>query len=311
MTHRKLAHFGNCIHLTNGLVELYVTCDFGPRVIHFSLIGESNFFFTNEGMNYIQKGPDFDETFYPGAYWNIYGGNRLWRSPHDRRTVFYPDHEPVSVTLLPDGVILKCQPQIYNNVQNTVTVRLVEDKPEVKMEYSIMNTGEATKKIGCWALNVCDIGGYSIFPQPQTPLGFLPNRHITLWDYTDMQDERVLWGKKYIALRGDASVNKPIKIGINNIDGWGCYFNKGMCYVLRYQHQEGADYPDFGVSYETYANPYFLELESLSPLKELKTGESVYHSESWELFPCPDPPDSKDESAIDTFVSQYIAGGRK
>lgn len=309
ITQAKLAHFGNCIHLTNGLVEIDVTCDFGPRVIHFSLVGENNVFYTNEGMNFIQKGPEFDETYYPGAYWNVYGGNRLWQAPHYGRRAFYPDNDPVAIELLPDGVVLKSKPQIHNDIQNTVTVRLVEGKPQVKMEYSIMNVGDEKKKISCWALNVCDIGGYSIFPQPQTPTGFLPNRHITLWDYTDMLDERVHWGRKYVTLKGDASVHKPIKIGINNVDGWGCYFNKGVCFILRFEHQEGAEYPDFGVSYETYTNQYFIELESLSPLKELNTGESVQHSESWELVPCQNPPDYIDEKAIDLFVKHHIAGG--
>jgi hypothetical protein len=179
--------------------------------------------------------------------------------------VFYPDHEPVAFEKLEDGVLLKSPPQVYNNVQNTMAVRLSPDAPKVLMRYSIKNLGPGKKKIAAWALSVCDIGGVSVFPQPQTPMVFSPNRHITLWDYTDMTDERVFWGKKYVALRGDASVARPIKIGINNEDGYAMYFNKNMCFVLRYEHQRNAEYPDFGVSYETYANPYFLELESLSP----------------------------------------------
>lgn len=304
--HTTYGQFGKCIHISNDLVEVYITTEFGPRVIHFSLKGEPNFFYTNEAMNYIKKGTEFDEVFYKGAYWNVYGGNRLWRCPHNYPSVFYPDHDPVDVELLSNGAIFYCKEQIHNKLKNTVKIELEENSSKVQMSYSIKNVSDEVKKIGCWSLNVCDIGGTSFFPQPQTPLGFIPNRHITLWDYSDMRDERVYWGGKYIALKGDSKVDKPIKIGINNVDGWGCYLNKGMCYVVRYKHFENEEYTDFGVSYETYTNPYFLELETISPLKELKPGGSVQHSETWEMFRHKDIPKCDDEEEVNRFIEKFI-----
>ena len=301
--------YGKCLHIYNDVAELYVSSEFGPRVLHYSLKGQPNTFYTNEGMNYIQKGPEFDNTFYPGAYWNVYGGNRLWKSPHFKQTNYYPDHDAVDVEVLNDGAIFRCKPQIFNNVQHTVEIHLAENSSEVSMRYEIKNVSDEQKKIACWALSVCDIGGVSIFPQPQTRLGVLPNRHISLWDYSDMRDERVYWGGKYVALLGDPNASSPIKIGINNVDGWACYLNKGFCFVLRYEHVEGGEYTDFGVSYESYANPYFLELESMSPTKELSYGESVTHAESWELFTYSKALDYKDESQVDLFVERYIKKG--
>ena len=300
--------FGDCVRIANDVAELYVTTEFGPRVIYYALRGGENFFYTNEAKNYLQKGPAFDEAFYKGAHWDVYGGNRLWRCPHHFPTVFYPDHDPVQVEKTEGGVAFVAAPQITNNVQNRVEVRLDPETSRVEMRYAIENLGPDEKKIGCWALNVCKVGGISVFPQPQTPLGFIPNRHITLWDYSDMRDPRVHWGKKYVTLKGDPAAVGPIKIGINNVDGWAFYINNGACFVQRFQHVDGAEYADFGVSYETYTNPYFLELESLSPLRTLKPGESVTHAESWELFPCDASIDPEDEDAIDRFVQQYVVG---
>lgn len=306
---KNYSSFGQCLHIHNEVAELYVAVEFGPRVLHYSLKGGDNFFYTNEAKNYIQKGPAFDEAFYPGAHWDVYGGNRLWRCPHHFPTVFYPDHDPVEVEEVEGGAILRCPPQIHNRVRNTVEVRLDPDSSGVRMRYAIENVGDEEKKIGCWALNVCKVGGVSVFPQPQTPLGFIPNRHITLWDYTDMRDPRVTWGGKYVALRGDPKVDKPIKIGINNVDGWAFYLNMGLCYLLRFDHVDGAEYADFGVSYETYTNPYFLELESLSPLKTLAPGRAVEHRERWALSPCDVKLDPTDEAAVDRFVGQFVLGG--
>ena len=46
----------------------------------------------------------------------------------------------------------------------------------------------------------------------------------------------------------------------------------------------GAEYPDGGCSTELYTCHFMLEVESLSPLYTLKSGESAEHTENWELM---------------------------
>lgn len=71
---------------------------------------------------------------------------------------------------------------------------------------------------------------------------------------------------------------------MQNEQGWAAYFNHGHLFIKYYKHKEGAVYPDFGVSYETYTNDLMLEMETLSPLTMLEPGSSIEHSEAWELF---------------------------
>ena len=40
MTMEPYKNYGNCVKLENGVVELYVTVDLGPRVIHYSTVGK-------------------------------------------------------------------------------------------------------------------------------------------------------------------------------------------------------------------------------------------------------------------------------
>ena len=99
-----------------------------------------------------------------------------------------------------------------------------------------------------------------------------------------MTDPRVFWGKRYIALRQDPTVENAIKFGINNTAGKIAYVNHGQALVKSYavNHPNG-EYPDFGCSCEVYACDVFTEAESLSELKTFGKGESISHTEVWTL----------------------------
>ena len=59
---------------------------------------------------------------------------------------------------------------------------------------------------------------------------------------------------------------------------------------------ENGTYPDFGVSCEAFANRYFTESETLSPLKTVAHGESIEHTEEWTLFDGIEIPESTNEA---------------
>jgi len=301
------SEYGNCVRLGDGVAELLVAVDYGPRVMSYSLVGGRNVLFNNSDPDNVKKGAAFDEAFYPGAYWNIYGGNRLWVSPHSFPRAFYPDNEPVDAELLPDGAIFRCPPQKVNEVRNEVEIRMDGAGGKVSLRFRVTNVGKAPKRMGAWSVTAVAPGGLEIIPQPTLPAGVLPNRRIALWDYTAMRDARIYWGDRYIAVRQDPRDERPLKLGINNVDGWACYLNSGTCFLCRHPHVEGAEYPDFGVSYETYTHDRMLEMESLSPLALVAPGDSVEHRESWELFAAQAPKDWRDESEVAAFVAARIA----
>jgi len=299
------SQYGRCVRLHDGSAEVLVAIDYGPRVMSYSLAGGQNVLFNNRDPDNVKKGPAFDDVFYPGAYWNIYGGNRLWVSPHSFPRAFYPDHDPVDAEILPDRAILRCLPQKVTEVQNEVEIRL--DRGKVSLRFRVRNVGKSSKLMGAWSVTAMAPGGLEIIPQPSLSAGVLPNRRIALWDYTVMRDERIYWGDGYIAVRQDPNMEKPLKLGINNIDGWACYLNNGSCFVCRHSHSESATYPDFGVSYETYTHDRMLEMETLSPLELVPPGAYVEHRERWELFTAQEPRDWRDEAEVLAFVAAHIA----
>ena len=297
-------NFGNCVKIFNNVAELYVTLDFGPRVIHYSMLDAPNMMFTNERRVNIKQGCDFDQVFYPGAHWNIYGGNRLWVSPEVMPDTFYPDHEPVDFELAANGALFTCQPQIHNKEQLSVRVTLDEVSSQVYLNYSVKNVDSVSRSMAAWSVTALDAGGSEIIPHPAVKKGVLPNRLVSLWDYSDMHDPRVLWGKRFIVVRHDPKIAKPFKVGINNVEGWACYINKGYGFICRYEHNPYGSYHDFGASYESFVNGDYIEMESVGPLQDIAPGKSATHDEVWELAVADTLTDYSCEKEIADFIDR-------
>lgn len=281
----KIAHeeYGNCLRLSNHIVNILVSLDYGPRILHFSLNNGPNVLFFNTDPEYVKKGPDFDRVFYPGAYWNIRGGNRLWIAPHSFPHAFYPDNEPVEYALLESGARFIPKPRTQIGAQLSTEVLLDEERATVTINQSVCNISPEPKKWAAWSITSVDAGGVEIIPLSQKQTGVLPNRQVVYWPYTDIADNRIILGNQYAVLVHNRNVAAPLKIGFNNNAGWACYANKGMCLTIKYEHIDQQEYPDFGVSYETFADDRMVEMEIISPLKILQQGESVSLSERWSL----------------------------
>ena len=76
----------NCYRLSNGILELIITADVGPRIIRFGFVGQDNEFAEFEDMM-GQTG---------GDEWKIYGGHRLWHAPEIPGRTYFPDNTPVT-----------------------------------------------------------------------------------------------------------------------------------------------------------------------------------------------------------------------
>ena len=298
-------NYGKCLVISNGIIETYVTVDVGPRVIKAGLIGGTNVFWNDLNREMTKSGKLMDNTFYKGSAWNIYGGHRLWISPeHDCRS-YYPDNDPVKYEITEKGAIFTPDPQKTVNVAHSIEI-IMNDDCTLSIIHHVKNISSKAKTFAPWALSVLAPGGFEIIPQPQTDTGLLGNRVLALWPYSNMADNRVCWGKDYITLKQDTNIEIPFKFGINNEFGWGAYILDDLLFVKRYNHNPDGTYPDFGVSYETYTNKYFLEAETLGELADVASNETVSHTEIWEFIKVDDIPDPKDLSAVNEFVCKHI-----
>ncbi|MDR1532026.1 MAG: DUF4380 domain-containing protein [Clostridiales bacterium] len=301
--------FGSCVKLTNGLVELLVTVDFGPRVISCSLSGYENLFYQDLSFSALgSPQPEFG-----GETLKLYGGHRIWISPEILPRCYYPDSAPVNWEKTYEDedtltVDFTAPVEKVNLIQKKMSITIEADSNGVRLEHMIKNCGLWEIELAPWCITMMAPGSKEVIPMPARSTGLLSNRHIALWDYSEMNDHRVYWGKDFITLTQDPGTAQPFKLGLNNEDGWVAIFNKGQVFFKHFEPELDELYPDDGCTYETYTNEKMLEAESLGHYVILAPGESVLHSEDWEIYKEPRVP-SDDEAEIRKIIAEHLDFG--
>ncbi|HBM73962.1 MAG TPA: hypothetical protein DD429_00190 [Clostridiaceae bacterium] len=286
--------FGKCVEISNGTVSLLVTVESGPRIIRYGFVGKDNMFCEKSRDSKPSLGGDF----------KIRGGHRLWHSPEQMPRTYIPDNNPVQWHTIENGISVTQETEKWTQIKKEMEISLNPSKNRVKIVHKLTNKNAWPVEYAVWALSMMAPGGLQVIPQPRRDTGLLPNRMISLWPYSKMNDERVCWGEKYILFKQIPGMAPPFKLGLPNEDGWVAYFNYGSLFIKRFSFIESAKYLDYGSSYETYTDDCMMEMESLSPLNEVMPDATISHVEEWDLIDGVDKP--RDESEIEAIVKKYI-----
>jgi hypothetical protein len=275
--------WNNACKMSNGVVELVVTADVGPRILFYG--------FRNGENQFHEVQEDAGKT--GGSEFRLYGGHRLWVSPEVERT-YYPDNTPVAVSQRGNAVRFAAQREQLppgSNLRKEIEIELAATGSQVQITHRIKNDDTHSTTLAPWSPTMMRAGGRAILPlSPRIAMDkdhYLPVGAFAMWPFTDFADPRWVLGTSYIQLRHLPNPQSRFKEqmgGIYNSAGWGAYFNRGDLFVKRAAVISGSRYPDFGCNFEVFTNPEFLELETLGPLVELRPGEVVEHVEHWWLF---------------------------
>ncbi len=294
-----------CLKISDGIIDLVITLDVGPRIVRFGFVGKDNEFKEYSEELAITGGDEF----------HIFGGHRLWHSPEVTPRTYFPDNTPVKyedhngfIRVIPD-------PEIVNSIQKEIDIEVLEGKAQVRLTHRLRNIGPWAIEFAPWALSVMATEGAAIAPLP--PRGthsenLLHNSTMSLWAYTNMADSRWMWGHRFIMLRQNPKAVGPQKIGLSVPDGWVAYARKGHLFVKQFRYQPDAVYPDGGACVEFFNREEMAEVESLGPLTKLQPGEAVEHIEFWSLFDnIPQPESEADIEAnilprISSVISQKV-----
>jgi hypothetical protein len=222
----------------------------------------------------------------PFGDFHMLGGHRLWHAPEAMPRTYIPDDSQISITKLPDGVILERQTEPQTGIRKRIQIQLDDDNARATLTHTLINDGLWPVELAPWALTMFRFGGTVILPLPRgniDPSGLLHNRHFSLWPYARINDPRVRWNDDFILFEADAGL-PPFKIGFFNSHGWLAYWYDGILFRKTFDVHRDQTYPDNNCNAEMYCNDQFLELESLGPLQRLNPGASVNHIETWEIF---------------------------
>lgn len=285
------------LHLSNGLVELVATLEVGPRIIRFSVVDGAN---VMKEFSAQLGGCAEDE-------WKIRGGHRLWHAPEVKPRTYPLDNYPVAAhEIAPLHVRLTPPAEVENGIQKEIDILLSSNENKVTLTHRVRNIGRWDITMAPWALTVMDSGGLAIVPLPEKRSHndtVAPDFPLVIWPYTDLTDQRLKLGSRYITLRQDSQM-APIKFGMALQEGWAAYLVHGLLFVKYFDFIPGLEYPDYGCNFEAFTNEEFLEVESLAPMVSLAPGEEVEHVETWRIFA--GVPEVTNEADIDREVLKRV-----
>jgi len=295
--------WNNTYTLSNGIVELVVTADVGPRIISYRFCNRENL------LHEVEQ----DAGKIGGSEFRLYGGHRLWVSPEVERT-YYPDNTAVAVSQHGNATRFTAQPEDSppgTHLQKEIEIELAATSSEVRITHRIRNHDSRSTRLAPWSPTMMRSEGRVILPlSPRAAMDkdhYLPVGTFAIWSYTDFADPRWLFGTSFIQLH---QTSRPMGRfreqmgGIFNSAGWGAYYRNGSLFIKRTDVISGAQYPDFGCNFEVFTNPEFIELETLGALVELHPGETVEHTEKWWLFA--DVPGGENDDWIESAVVPFV-----
>ncbi|MBQ7990360.1 MAG: hypothetical protein IJ080_01865 [Oscillospiraceae bacterium] len=276
VSEREYDNYGKCIFLDNGSAELGITVDVGPRIIYFSLKEHNNIMFEDHGRRFTEKVQGMDD-------WVNYGGHRLWCAPEVNPETYSPDNAPVAYTVNGNTVTLAPKATPFGKAFS-LEVTMDEEKPVVTVCHKIRNVSDKPAKYAAWSITGLRSGGVCKIPVSTRKTGYLGNRTLALWDYTDINDPRFSLSNTEIRLRQDIYKKNAFKIGLNVEDGFVCYAVSGQIFVKSVPAYRDIDYPDFSCNFETYTNSLFLECENIGEYREYARDEEAVLTEKWFLI---------------------------
>lgn len=267
----------NSYRVSNGTVEAVITGDVGPRVMRYGFVGGQNLFKEFAGQLGKSGEPD----------WQPRGGHRVWVAPEDPVKSYAPDNHPVHIAIAGDVLEATAPVEALTGLEKQITFKMAGQGAAVEVIHKIRNTTANDCELASWVLTMMAQGGAGIhgFPPRGThPEMLAPTNPLVMWAFTNLGDPRWRLLQKYLVLLQDPHNSVPQKLGSFHRDTWGAYLLKGELFVKRVT-AEGTPtrYPDFGCSFETFTNAEILELETLGPLTRLRPGETVTHTEHWNL----------------------------
>lgn len=285
------AGFDDCILMQSEDTEIIFTTQVGPRILCLRLRGSENLFFEAKG----QLGRSNSDEYL------IYGGHRLWHSPEAVPRTYQNDTAAVSYCIVDNHVTVTQAVEQKTGMLKEMEAWFGEDGG-INVLHRLTNKGMWSVKTGIWALSMMAPSGVLVIPQSTKDTGLLPNRTLTLWSYSKLNDPRISFLENHIALRQDVCNTNRFKLGLPNYMGYAAYFINSQMLLLEHQHHEGALYEDSNSSLETFTNNLFLELETLGATSDVQPEQTIEHLERWHLFGNVEMP--ADETALTALLDE-------
>ena len=273
---RAYKHFGKCLWIGNGVWELGITLELGPRILYFALA---------DGENVFYEQPDDADYLCTPEGWRVFGGTRLWLAPESEHPLYHPDLAPASFECGKDEVTVTQEEDEALGVVKRITVAETEEKSAVSVRYEIQNTGTRPLTGAPWAVSAMRAGGELTIPfrEESRALTAKAGRFLSLWNSTSLADPRLRFTEDAVTV-AQRPEDAYFKLGLFCAAGEAHYRIGERVFTKTFPVLPKATYPDGGVNLEVYCCTHMLEFETLAPLGTIRPGETAEHTERWTIL---------------------------
>ena len=282
--------------LSSKFLELECLATAGPRIVRLRYKGSPNL---------LAEVPDISIATPYGDY-RYLGGHRLWHAPEAMPRSYIPDGEGLIVSEVPNGLVLDGPREPVSGIHKRIEVHLHPEQPRVEVIHTLVNEGVWEVELAPWAVTMFRLGGTAILPiqvAGHTVDSLLPDRHLSLWPYSHVNDPRLQIEDELILIRPKTDL-PPFKIGTFNPRGWTAHWLDNVLFRKTFAVRPGLPHPDYDCNAEIYCDSNVIELETLAPLSRLSIGNSISLTETWDFY------DSLDQEFLPGKVIELIARGR-
>lgn len=269
--------------ISNSACELIVVPQLS-RVMSFSQKG---------GENLLWIAPAANGQVYPqeSKEWRNLGGDKIWPEPQavwGWPPPYFFDNAPSDAEAIPGGLRIRTQkpsPRLGSVCVREFTLDAVHPRVTVRQRFE-KSQGDPIP-MTLWNITQVRKPSYSLLP-----LGPEDAKKLRYHGFNNSKLEAPQFQihETILSLRNDA--NAP-KVGVSpNPDGsnnWVAAVYPSCLLLESRKIEKDATYPDNQCHAELYAAPpdagSYVELELLSPVKAIKTGETLADDSIWELVP--------------------------
>ena len=309
--------------LSNGVVSLVVVPAIGGRIIAYDLASQPYFYINPElagqlftPEQHIERGP---------YGWKNYGGDKTWPAPQGwpDRDKWPGPPDPVldggPFELIECGVrggvaavTMRSQPDPYTGTQITRRLTLGAATSAAHLHIEMQNVSDKPVRWSVWDVAQLDCTTTDGQPDHACTISLPLDQHsrfasgynlmVGSPDDPTWQTDGVrnLLTANYRGKMGKVGVDHVTWLGFTRRTGAGSY-----AFTERFAYEDGETYPDSGVNAECWSNGpseeqlrdgtasdfklWYMEMEVLSPLRELAAGARQSLDIDWGVATCPGP----------------------
>lgn len=277
--------------MKNGLIQISTVPVIGARIMEYTLGGHESIF-----VNPDELGKTYDPDSFNG--WPNFGGFKNWPAPQSKwnwpppPTLDFGNYSVTDTIFTPDSVSISVESPIEQtrtpNLRFQRTTTMYPNSSQVRVVQTIINEGTSSAKWSMWDVtqNITNHLGETDFENFKVYFPINPESKYGSGGVRTSAGSNAWLGEVADGIYGVQFFPESKKIFSDSHIGWISYVDErdGYMYAKTFEIDESGDYPDDGARVEVWINadPYYLEVEVLSPIVTLPAnGGSYTFTENW------------------------------